>query len=291
MKIAVCVTRVVDLSQPLSARSGALESQGEPLRYCLNRADSGALEQALRVKDRLPWAQVIVVTIGPPECEALLRECLAAGADEALLLWDPDFEGGDTLATARVLSRAALRLGADLVLCGREATDGATGQTPLQVGELMGVATISGVLHLELADGLSEVIVHRKLERGYRAVLRCALPAVLALEPGMSPLRYPRLQDRFRARRASVQRWAREDLGLSPEDVGERGSCVRVLEIGPAKPDTRGLLVPEAGLSGMERWQAVISGGLGGRESSLMEGSPAVQAERLLAFLSDRGLT
>jgi electron transfer flavoprotein alpha/beta subunit len=291
VKIVVCMTRVVDLSQPLSVRSGFLTTEGGPLRYCLNSADQGALEQALRVKDRLPETQVIAVTLGPPECEPLLRDCLAAGADEALLLCDPDFEGGDTLATARVLSRAVQRLGADLVLCGREATDGATGQTPLQLGELMGVATVSDVLHLELTDSLSKVIMHRKLERGYRAVLRCPLPAVLALEPGMSPLRYPRLQDRFRAQRASVQRWGGEELGLSPEEVGGRGSCVRVLEIGPAKPDTRGLLVPEAGLSGMERWQAVISGGLSGRESSLVEGRPGDQAERLLAFLSGRGMT
>jgi electron transfer flavoprotein alpha/beta subunit len=291
VKIVVCMTRVVDLSQPLSVRSGFLTTEGGPLRYCLNSADQGALEQALRVKDRLPETQVIAVTLGPPECEPLLRDCLAAGADEALLLCDPDFEGGDTLATARVLSRAVQRLGADLVLCGREATDGATGQTPLQLGELMGVATVSDVLHLELTDSLSKVIMHRKLERGYRAVLRCPLPAVLALEPGMSPLRYPRLQDRFRAQRASVQRWGGEELGLSPEQVGGRGSCVRVLEIGPAKPDTRGLLVPEASLSGMERWQAVISGGLSGRESSLVEGRPGDQAERLLAFLSGRGMT
>jgi len=287
VEIVVCVTRVVDLSQPLSVRSGALVPQGEPLRYCLNQADQGALEEALRVRDRLPAVRVTVVSLGPPECEPFLRECLAAGADEALLLWDPAFEGGDTLATARVLSRAAQRLSADLVLCGRQATDGATGQTPLQIGELMGAATVSGVVHLELADDLSGLIVHRKLDRGYRAVLRCPLPAVLALDPGVAALRYSRLRDRFRARQAQIQRWDGEDLGLSPEQVGERGSCVRVLEIGPARPDTRGLFVPESGLSGMDRWQAVISGGLGGRRSSLVEGSPGVQAERLLSFLFD----
>jgi electron transfer flavoprotein beta subunit len=280
----------VDLSQPLSVRSGALVPQGEPLRYCLNQADQGALEEALRVRDRLPAVRVTVVSLGPPECEPFLRECLAAGADEALLLWDPAFEGGDTLATARVLSRAAQRLSADLVLCGRQATDGATGQTPLQIGELMGAATVSGVVHLELAEDLSGLIVHRKLDRGYRAVLRCPLPAVLALDPGVAALRYSRLHDRFRAQQVQIQRWDGEHLGLSPEQVGERGSCVRVLEIEPAKPDTRGLFVPESGLSGMDRWQAVISGGLGGRQPSLVEGPPAVQAERLLSFLFDRGL-
>lgn len=290
MEIAVCVTRAVDLTQPLSARSGALESQGESLRYCLNPADQGALEEALRIKDRVPRARVTVVSLGPPDCEPFLRACLAAGADEALLLWDSDFEGGDTLATARVLSRAARRLGANLVLCGGQATDGATGQTPLQLGELMGAATVSGVVHLELADDLSAVIVHRKLERGYRAVLRCPFPAVLALEPGISPLRYSRLRDRFRAQRTPIECWGSEQLGLSPGEAGRQGSCVQVLEIGPARPDARGLFVPESGLSGMDRWQAVISGGLGERQSSLVEGPPAVQAERLLTFLSSRGL-
>jgi electron transfer flavoprotein alpha/beta subunit len=290
VKIAVCVARVVDVSQPLVVQSGTLVSDGRCLGYCLNPADLSALEEALRIKDRLPEARVTVLSLGSPEGEPLLRECLAAGADEALLLWDPDFEGGDTLATARVLSRAAQRMSADLVLCGRQATDGATGQTPFQVGELMGVPTMSGVVHLELADNLSEVIVHRKLERGYRAVLCCPLPAVLAVEPGLATLRYSRLRDRFRAQRASIQRWDREQLGISSAEVGERGSCVRVLEIGPAKPDTRGLFVPESGLSGMDRWQAVISGGLGGRQSSLVEGPPEVLGERLLSFLSDSGL-
>ena len=290
MEIVVCVTQVVDLSQPLSVRSGLLATEGGPLHYCLNPADQGALEQGLRVRDRLKGARVTVVSLGPRECEPLLRECLSAGADEALLLSDPDFEGGDTLATARVLSRAAQRLRADLVLCGRQATDGTTGQTPLQLGELMGAATVSGVVHLELADGPSEVIVQRKLERGYRAILRCPLPAVLAVEPGLATLRYPRLRDRFRTQRAPIQRWSREDLGLSPDEVGERGSCVQVLDIGPAKPDTRGLFVPESSLSGMDRWQAVISGGLGGRQSSLVEGPPEMARERLLSFLSDRGL-
>jgi len=290
VQIVVCVTQAVDLSQSLSVRSGLLATEGGPLHYCLNPADRGALEQALRVRDRLPGARVTVVSLGPPECEPLLRECLSAGADEALLLCDPDFQGGDTLATARVLSRAAQRLSADLVLCGQQATDGATGQTPLQIGELMGAATVSGVVHLELADGPSEVIVQRKLERGYRAILRCPLPAVLAVEPGLATLRYPRLRDRFRTQRAPIQRWSREDLGLSPDEVGERGSCVQVLDIGPAKPDTRGLFVPESSLSGMDRWQAVISGGLGGRQSSLVGGPPEMARERLLSFLSDRGL-
>jgi electron transfer flavoprotein alpha/beta subunit len=290
VEIVVCVTRVVDLSQPLSLRPGALEPLGKPLRHCLNPADGGALEEALRVRDRFPKARVTALSLGPLECETFLRECLAAGADDALLLWDPAFEGGDTLATARVLSRAAQLLNADLVLCGRQATDGATGQTPLQIGELMDAATVSGVVHFELDDDLSGLIVHRKLDRGYRAVLRCPLPAVLALEPGVAGLRYSRLRDRFRAQQAQIQRWDIEHLGLSPEQVGERGSCVRVLEIGPAKPDTRGLFVPESGLSGVDRWQAVISGGLGGRQSTLVEGPPGLQAERLLSFLFERRL-
>ncbi len=290
MKIAVCVARVVDLAQPLTVRSGSLEPEGAARRYCLNPADQGALEEALRIRDRLPGTRVSVMSLGPPECEPFLRDCLAAGADEALLLEDAAFEGGDTLATARVLSRAIQELGADLLLCGRRATDGATGQTPLQVGELLGIPAISGVVRLELPDGATDLIVHQKLERGYRAIIRCPLAAVLALEAGASRLRYPRLRDRFRARRVPIQRWDRERLGLSPDEVGERGSCVHVVDIGPPKPDMRGLFVPDSELSGMERWEAVVSGGLSGTASPLVEGPPSVLAERLLSFLTERKL-
>jgi electron transfer flavoprotein alpha/beta subunit len=296
MRIAVCVTGVVDPSAAMPFQVGPAALSGEPLPRCLNAADLSALEQALRIRDRLPGTTVTVMSLGPPECEPLLRECLAAGADEALLLWDAAFEGGDTLATARVLSRAAQQLRAGLVLCGRLATDGATGQTPLQVGELMGLPVVSGVVHLELLDGASSLLVHRKLDRGRRAVIRCPLPAVLALEPATAPLRYPRLRDRFQAGRAPIEQWGCQQLGLRPEEVGESGSCIQVVEVGPAKPDMRGLFVPEAGLSGTERWQAVISGGLAGpagpsaeRHPPLVEGPPEVGAERLITFLVEEG--
>jgi electron transfer flavoprotein alpha/beta subunit len=296
MRIAVCVTRVVDPSEAMSFPAGPAALSADGLPHCLNAADRSALEQALRIKDRLPGTVVTVMSLGPPDCEPLLRECLAAGADEAVLLWDSAFEGGDTLATARVLSRAAEQLRAGLVLCGRLATDGATGQTPLQIGELMGLPTVSGVVHLELLDGASGLLVHRRLDRGCRAVIRCPLPAVLALESATGPLRYPRLRDRFQASRAPIEQWGCQRLGLRPEEVGERGSCVRVIEVGPAKPDMRDLFVPDSALSGMERWQAVISGGLAGpagpsaeRPSPVIEGPPKVAAERLLSFLVEEG--
>lgn len=296
MRIAVCVTRVIDLADAPSFAAGTDALADEGLRRCLNPADLSALEEALRIRDRLPDTRVTVLSLGPPQCEPLLRECLAAGADQALLLCDPAFEGGDTLATARVLSRAVGELGADLVLCGSRATDGATGQTPLQIGELMGVPTSSRVVQLEPLGDASALLVHQKLERGYRAVVRCHLPAVLAIEAGVSHLRYPRLRDRFQAQRARIERWGCQRLGLKPEEVGERGSCVRVVEVGPARPDMRGLFVPESGLSGTERWQAVISGGLGGSvgesaepQSRRLEGPSEALAERLLDFLAHEG--
>jgi electron transfer flavoprotein beta subunit len=296
MRITVCVTRVADLTEATAFRTRGAGLPDEIQRRCLNPADVSALEEALRIKDRTSGTRVTVITLGPPECEALLRDCLAAGADVALLLWDSAFEGGDTLATARVLSRAVQELRTDLVLCGRQATDGATGQTPFQLGELLGLPVVSSVVHIEGLRGASDLLVHRKMERGYRAVIRCSLPAVLALEAGMSRLRYPRLRDRFRAQRALIERWDCRRLGLRPEEVGESGSCVQVLEVGPPKPDMRGLFVPESSLSGMERWEAVISGGLTGRAeaaagetSRRVEGPPETLAERLLSFLAENG--
>ncbi len=296
MRIAVCVTQVADLSEATALWTRAGGPPDHPQRRCANPADLSALEQALRIKDQLAGTRVTAITLGSPECESLLRECLAAGADEALLLWDPAFEGGDTLATARVLSRAIHELRAELVLCGRQATDGATGQTPFQIGELMDVPVVSNVVHVEGVDGASGLLVHRKIERGCRAVVRCPLQAVLALEPGMGRLRYPRLRDRFRAQRAAIDHWDCGRLGLRPDEVGERGSSIRVLEVGPPKPDMRGLFVPDSELSGAERWEALVSGGLTGRaaasaeeSSGRVEAPAATLAERLLSFLEEKG--
>jgi electron transfer flavoprotein alpha subunit len=284
MKVVVCVARVVDTSEPLPVRSGKAALEEEGLRHVLNPADEHALEEGLRLKDRFPQSSVMVISMGLPESESVLRRCLAHGADEALLLWDEAFCGSDTLATARILAAAIRPVGADVVLCGKRAGDGDTGQVGAQLAELLGLPAVTGVVQLEVAD--SEALVHRRLERGRREVLRCPLPALFAVEEGINRPRYPKLRALLRSLGVEIPRRGLAGLGLRPEETGEAGSCAHVLKLAPPKPITRGLVIPDSSLSPEERWQQIISGGIEERHGDVIQGPPDAVAERLLQFLT-----
>jgi len=285
MKVVVCVARVVDTSEPLPVKSGKAALQEEGLRHILNPADEYALEEGLRLKDRFPDSGLTAISMGPRESESALRRCLALGADQALLLWDEAFPGSDTLATARILAAAIRQVGADVVLCGKRASDGDTGQVGAQLAELLELPAVTSVLQLEVRDG--EALVHRRLERGRREVLRCPLPALFAVEEGINRPRYPKLRVLLRSLGAEIPRRGLADLGLRPDEVGEAGSCAQVVDVSPPKPITKGLFIPDSSLSPEERWQQIVSGGMEERHGDVIQGSPDSVAERLLQFLTE----
>ena len=284
MKVVVCVARVVDTSEPLSVRPGKAALEEGDLRHVLNPVDEHALEEGLRLKDRFPDSQVTAISMGPPQNESVLRRCLALGADHALLLWDEAFRGSDTLATARILTAAIRQLGADVVLCGSRASDGDTGQVAAQLAELLDLPAVTSVLQLEVRNG--EALVHRRLERGRREVLRCPLPALFAVEERINRSRYPKLRVLFWSLRAQIPRRSLTDLGLRPDEVGEAGSCAQVVSLSPPKPMTKDLFIPDSSLSPEERWQQIISGGMEERHGDVIQGPPDTAAERLLQFLT-----
>jgi len=284
MKVVVCVARVVDTGEPLPVRSGQAALEEEGLSHVLSPADEHALEEGLRLKDRFPECSVTAISMGPPENESVLRRCLALGADEALLLWDEAFRGSDTLATARVLAAAIRRVGADLVLCGKRASDGDTGQMGAQLAELLDLPAVTSVVQLEVRDG--HALVHRRLERGRRAVLRCPLPALFAVEEGINRPRYPKLRVLLQSLGAEIPRRGLADLSLRPDEVGEAGSCAQVVSLSPPKPIIKGLFIPDSSLSPEERWQLIVSGGVEERHGDVIQGPPDTVAERLLQFLA-----
>jgi electron transfer flavoprotein beta subunit len=285
MKVVVCVARVVDTSEALPVKSGKAALEEEGLRHVLNLADEYALEEGLRLKDRLPDSSVTAISMGPPESESVLRRCLAMGADQALLLWDEAFRGSDTLATARILAAAIRQVGADVVLCGKRASDGDTGQVGAQLAELLELPAVTSVLQLEVRDG--EALVHRRLERGRREVLRCPLPALFAVEEGINYPRYRKLRLLLRSLVAEIPRRGLADLGLEADEVGEVGSCAQVVGVSPPKPITKGLFIPDSSLSPEERWEQIVSGGMEERQGDVIQGPPDSVAERLLQFLTE----
>ncbi len=193
----------------------------------INPEDKNALEEALKIKEKF-GGKVTVVTMGPAQAEEALREALAMGADEAVLLSDRFFAGADTYATAKTLSAFVKTIKYDLILCGRQAIDGDTAQVGPQVADKLGIPQVTYVKHIEI-DG-DTVTVKRALEDGYE-LIKVKMPVLLTVTKELNTPRYPSIRGIFEAYEKTIRVVTAQDLGLNPEEIGLKGSPTRVVTI------------------------------------------------------------
>ena len=235
MKILVCVKQVPDTTEVrINRETNTLQRQDVP--SILNPFDRHALEEALRVKERC-GGTVSVLTMGPLQAQEVLKECLALGADEAVLVSDKAFAGADTLATSRTLAAAIAKLQpAELIFCGKQAIDGDTAQVGPELAEHLNMAQITCVSKLEVFPAERRLIAEREVEDGHE-VLELSLPAVLTVSKSLNEPRYPSIKGRLRANKTSIPILTLADLGLQAEETGLQGSPTRVVRI--FAPETR----------------------------------------------------
>ena len=235
MKILVCVKQVPDTTEVrIDRETNTLQRQDVP--SILNPFDRHALEEALRVKERC-GGTVSVLTMGPLQAQEVLKECLALGADEAVLVSDKAFAGADTLATSRTLAAAIAKLQpAELIFCGKQAIDGDTAQVGPELAEHLNMAQITCVSKLEVFPAERRLIAEREVEDG-REVLELPFPAVLTVSKSLNEPRYPSIKGRLRANKTSIPILMLADLGLQAEETGLQGSPTRVVRI--FAPETR----------------------------------------------------
>ncbi|MGI9952802.1 electron transfer flavoprotein subunit beta/FixA family protein [Moorellaceae bacterium AZ2] len=225
MRIIVCIKQVPDTTEVRTdPRTGTLIRAGVP--SIINPEDRHALEAALAIKDRQE-AEVIALSMGPPQAQDALLEALAMGVDRAILLSDPTFAGADTAATSYTLARAIQKIGPfDLVLTGRQAIDGDTAQVGPQLAELLNIPQVTYVQHLNLfPDGTCRV--QRALEDGYE-VVETRLPALLTVVKELNTPRYPAVRGIIRACRQGVTIWRSTDISADAALTGLNGSPTRV---------------------------------------------------------------
>lgn len=168
MKIVVCVKQVPDTNEvKIDPVKGTLIREGVP--SILNPDDANALEAALQLKDANPGSSVSVVTMGPPQANIMLRECMAMGADDAYLLSDRAFGGADTCATSTTIAAGIKKIGDyDIIFAGRQAIDGDTAQVGPQMAEKLGIPQITYAQEIH-KDG-DTLTVQRALEDGYMTI-------------------------------------------------------------------------------------------------------------------------
>lgn len=231
--ILVCVKAVPAATSVQVDGQYRLKREGASLQW--NIADESALEAALSLKDK--DGTVTAVTMGPPKLEAPLQDLLARGCDRVVLITDRLMAGADTRATARALRAAAEHLGpADLILCGRRAIDGETGQVPGELASALGIPCVSNVEKLE-QEG-DRLLLHRRLETGVE-VLSARGPLVVSVCEYAYHLRLPGILSMRRARGKTVERYSAADLGLTAEQCGLKGSLTKVTAMESKFPGLR----------------------------------------------------
>jgi electron transfer flavoprotein beta subunit len=196
----------------------------EKARSEINPPDMNALEMALALKDR-HGGRVSVLSMGPPLFEPYLKVALAMGADWVYLLSDRKFAGADTLATTYTLAQAIKRIGRyDLIFCGEESSDGATGQVPPGLAEWLNIGQLTLISRLELSDGSQFARGRREVKGGYE-ILEVLLPAVVSVKTASNEPRfmdYDRKNWAFTGKNMTI--WSSTDFDLDPQQIGLPGS-------------------------------------------------------------------
>ena len=228
MKLAVLIKQVPDTrTVRMDEKTGTVVRDGN--EAIVNPLDLYALKAALTIKEAQPDATITAISMGPPNAEKALKEALALGADEALLVCDRAAAGSDTKATATILAAALKSQGPfDLVLTGERATDGDTGQVGPEIASANGYGLVTFVSGIKAADG--GVQVERKTENEIEQ-WSLSLPALVSVTKAVGEIGLPTLKGKMAARRRTVPVKNTAELGLDPASIGLNGSPTRVVKI------------------------------------------------------------
>jgi electron transfer flavoprotein beta subunit len=237
MDIIVCIKQVPDTTDvKIDPKTGTLIREGVP--SIINPDDKHAIEEALRLREEF-GGKVTVISMGPPQADAALREAYAMGVDEVKLLCDRAFAGADTLATSYTLATCVKYLGKfDLIICGRQAIDGDTAQIGPQMAEYLGIPQVTYVKKLEV-DG-KKLKIERAMEDGYE-IIETNMPALLTVIKDLNSPRYPTVGRILEScRNIEIPFLTAKDIKADPKKIGLEGSPTGVKRTFAPEPKGEG---------------------------------------------------
>ena len=224
MNIVVCIRQVPEVADAeLEINKEGTEILKEDLVMDINEWDNYAVEEAVRIKEA-HGGKVTVVTLGDEDCEDVLRTALAMGAEEAILINEEGFELSDAAGIAQGLYRAVRDLPFDLLLTGAQCSDDGWAQVGLILAEYLGLPYASLVVGIEISEG--KMIVHRELESNTVEKVEIPIPAALTIQTGINNPRYVSIMGIQKVRKIGIRETDSEELGLSEEEIGLKGSSV-----------------------------------------------------------------
>jgi electron transfer flavoprotein beta subunit len=220
MKILVCLKQVPHKDARLELAPDGKWIADANIKFEINDYDNYALEEALRIKDKDPATEVVVISIGPDRVQQSLRTALGMGADRAIQVWDDGLVGADSLAIAKSLAAVAKAEKVDLVLMGLMSDDTNFALTGPMLAALLGVPHATGIVSEKNEGG--QIEVERELEGGALEVVRLPTPCLLTAQTGMNEVRYASLKGIMQAKKKPLDKKSLGDLGLSAAAVAPK---------------------------------------------------------------------
>jgi electron transfer flavoprotein beta subunit len=228
MKIIVCIKQVPDAKDVrLDPKTNTMAREG--VESIMNPFDRHAVEEGVRLKEK-HGGTVAVISMGPPQAEAVLRDAVSCGADEAVLVSDRAFAGADTWATTYTLAMAIQKLGDfDLILCGKQAIDGDTAQVGPGLARRFDIPYVSYVKKVSGYDN-GVMQVERLMDDGYDEV-EIPLPGLLTVVKEINEPRVPSLKGKMAAKKLVINTLSAADIEADPDSIGLPGSTTQVVKV------------------------------------------------------------
>ncbi len=261
MNVIVCVKHVPETAEAdieINPTGKAIEKTG--LVFDINEWDDYALEEAVQIKEKL-GGTVTAITVGPEGADSTLRKCLARGADKAIRLTDPKFEGSDSYSIAKILHKAIKDLPFDIILTGALASDDSYGSAGPILAQLLELPHTTMVKKIELNGDLARI--NRELEGGLEELVELKLPAVLTIQTGINEPRYVSIMGIRKAMQKETQVLDLAKIGLTENEVGPAGSWIKIEK----------MYVPPVE-----------------KQAEFLKGSPEEMATKIAEILKARGL-
>ncbi len=224
MKIAVCIKQVPDTKGGVQFNPDGTLNRAAMLTI-MNPDDKAGLEAALRIKDEF-GAEVTALTMGLPKAEEVLREAMAMGADNGVLVTDRVLGGADTWATSTTIAGALRNIDYDIIITGRQAIDGDTAQVGPQIAEHLGIPVISYAEDIKVEG--DSVVVKRQFDDRYH-MLKAKMPVLITALSELNEPRYMTPGGIFDAYKKDITVWGRADLkDVDDSDLGLSGSPTKI---------------------------------------------------------------
>ena len=248
MNVIVCgkVIPASTVTIEIDANTKRLVRKGVP--HELDPAAASAVEEGLRLTEKL-GGTVVLVTMGTSDATIGIRNALAMGVTSAVHILDDAVAGSDTLGTAKLLAAAIKKQEYDLVICATESGDSYSGIVHGQIAQLLGLPPLTFAKEITVDGG--NITIKRQSESGFE-IVESTLPALVACSSGINEPRYPQLKGIMAAKKKEIKVYSAADLGLPPEQVGEKGAREKVLTIGRPPKRQAGKAVTDEGEGGKQ---------------------------------------